>query len=147
MRKLDCCRVADQRKTVREVLVGVSLPGRRTGAIMLVDGEGKLSGIFTDSDLARLFEQRRDPQLDIPISRVMTAGPLSVQLGALVADAVDTIAQRKISELPVVDAAGRPAGLIDITDVVGLLPKEEPLVDEGGRSPGGGPRLYSSRSA
>ncbi len=131
MRKLDCCRVAEQRKTVREVLVSVSLPGRRTGAIMLVDSRGELSGIFTDSDLARLFEQRRDPQLDIPISRVMTPGPLSVRLGTLVSEAVDTMARRKISELPVVDAAGRPAGLIDITDVVGLLPKEEQLVDDG----------------
>ena len=35
------------------------------------------------------------------------------------------MAQRKISELPVVDAAGRPLGLIDITDVVGLLPRED----------------------
>ena len=125
MRRLESCRVASEEKTVREVLVTVSLPGRRTGAIMLVDSQGKLSGIFTDSDLARLFEQRRDPQLDIPISRVMTAGPLTVRLGMLVSEAVDTMAARKISELPVVDAAGRPAGLIDITDVVGLLPKED----------------------
>ncbi len=131
MRGLDCCRVADQGRTVREVLVNVSLPGRRTGAIMLVDGAGMLSGIFTDSDLARLFEQRRDPQLDVPIRSVMTAGPLSARLGTLVTDAVDTMARRKISELPVVDAAGRPAGLIDITDVVGLMPKEESLVEEG----------------
>ena len=28
--------------------------------------------------------------------------------------------QRKISELPVVDTADRPVGLIDITDVLGL---------------------------
>jgi arabinose-5-phosphate isomerase len=41
-------------------------------------------------------------------------------------DAVTLMAQRKISELPVVDADGRPAGLIDVTDVVGLLPREEP---------------------
>jgi arabinose-5-phosphate isomerase len=130
MRSLESCRVADERKTVREVLVKASLPGRRTGALMLVDAEGKLSGIFTDSDLAKLFEQRRDPQLDIPISRVMTAGPLSVRLGTLVTDAVDAMAGRKISELPVVDADGRPAGLIDITDVVGLLPKEEQIVND-----------------
>ncbi len=33
---------------------------------MLVDGDGRLSGIFTDSDLARLFEHRRDAELDRP---------------------------------------------------------------------------------
>jgi arabinose-5-phosphate isomerase len=40
-------------------------------------------------------------------------------------DAVEVIKQRKISELPVVDAAGCPAGLLDITDLIGLIPKEE----------------------
>ena len=44
-----------------------SVPGRRTGATMLV-AAGRLSGIFTDSDLARLFEQRRDENLDGPIA-------------------------------------------------------------------------------
>ena len=56
MRPLEQCRVAGDQQTVREVLVRVSVPGRRTGATMLVDAEGRLSGIFTDSDLARFFE-------------------------------------------------------------------------------------------
>ena len=37
--------------------------------------------------------------------------------------AVEIMAERKISELPVVDPAGHPVGLIDITDVVALLPE------------------------
>jgi arabinose-5-phosphate isomerase len=124
MRPLDQCRVSDETRTVREVLVGSSLPGRRTGATMLVDLEGKLSGIFTDSDLARLFENRRDSDLDQPIRHVMTKKPLRVETGSMMLDAVAIMAGRKISELPVVDADGRPVGLIDITDVVALLPKE-----------------------
>jgi len=32
--------------------------------------------------------------------------------------------QYKISELPVVDADHRPVGLLDITDLIGLLPAE-----------------------
>jgi len=100
------------------------VPGRRTGATMLLDADGKLSGIFTDSDLARLFEQHRDQSLDQPIRQVMTANPLRVVVGTMMTDAVTIMAQRKISELPVVDADARPVGLIDITDVVALLPKE-----------------------
>ena len=69
MRPLEQCRVAPEGQTVREVLVRVSVPGRRTGATMLVDAEGKLSGIFTDSDLARLFEQRRDREPGRPDPR------------------------------------------------------------------------------
>ena len=44
----------------REVFGQARRRGRRTGAVMFTDADGKLRGIFTDSDLARLFEQRRD---------------------------------------------------------------------------------------
>ena len=137
LRPLEQCRVAGDDKTVREVLVSVSRPGRRTGAIMLVDPDGRLSGIFTDSDLARLFERRCDACLDGPIREVMTPRPLTVGSGLMMVEAVEIMARRKISELPVVDAQGRPVGLIDITDVVGVLPREaiegeaETLPDEG----------------
>jgi CBS domain-containing protein len=49
----------------------------------------------------------------------------------MMVDAVVVMAERKISELPVVDAEGKPVGLIDITDVVALLPKEAPPDDAG----------------
>ncbi|MEN6404990.1 MAG: KpsF/GutQ family sugar-phosphate isomerase [Thermoguttaceae bacterium] len=124
MRPLDQCRVADQGQTVREVLVAARRPGRRTGATMLVDAAGRLAGIFTDSDLARLFERHRDAELDGPVARVMTEKPLRVTSGAMMVEAVSLMAARKISELPVVDADGKPVGLIDITDVVALLPRE-----------------------
>lgn len=117
MRGLADCRVVDEFSTVREVLVRSSLPGRRTGAIMVTDDQGRLSGIFTDSDLVRLFERRRDMALDGPIGDVMTRQPCKVPLGSMLSDALAIMAERKISELPVVDAMLRPVGLVDITDV------------------------------
>lgn len=119
MRPLSECRVAPQTQSVREVLVGSSRPGRRTGAIMLVDAAGMLTGLFTDSDLARMLERNQDAALDAPIEQVMTRQPTTVRLGTRFKQAVATLAARKISELPVVDAANRPIGLLDITDVVG----------------------------
>jgi len=124
MRPREQCRVADESLSVRDVFVRVSVRGRRSGAIMLIDAGGRLSGIFTDSDLARLFERRSDPELDVPIRQLMTVRPVTIRAGALVAEAVELMAGRKISELPVVDAAGCPVGMIDITDLVGMLPKE-----------------------
>jgi arabinose-5-phosphate isomerase len=125
MRPLAQCRLAREAATVREVFVGLSVPGRRSGAIMLVDDAGRLSGIFTDSDLARLFERRREAELDGPMRNVMTPRPTAVTAGAAMADAVQRMAHRKISELPVVDGDGKPVGLIDVTDVLGLLPRDE----------------------
>jgi arabinose-5-phosphate isomerase len=125
MRPLQDCRVAADRLTVREVFVHLSRPGRRTGAIMLVDADGRLSGIFTDSDLARLFEANCDAAFDQPVRQVMTANPAKVEQGTRLPEAVEILRTKKISELPVVDEQNHPVGLIDITDVMSLLPAEK----------------------
>jgi arabinose-5-phosphate isomerase len=126
MRPLSDCRLALESQDVRQVFAERGSQGRRTGAIMLCDARGRLSGIFTDSDLARLFENHRDAALDRPIREVMTSSPCTVPQGSMMVDAVAIMAERKISELPVIDAAGRPQGLIDITDVVGMFPEAGP---------------------
>jgi arabinose-5-phosphate isomerase len=125
MRRGADLRLASAHETVRDVFAQVHRRGRRTGAIMLVDTAGRLCGLFTDSDLARLFEQRRDSALDRSIAEVMTPNPLTVRQGSRVLDAVEILRRHRISELPVVDASERPIGLLDITDVIGLLPPEE----------------------
>ncbi|MCA9271371.1 MAG: KpsF/GutQ family sugar-phosphate isomerase, partial [Planctomycetales bacterium] len=70
MRPLDQCRVADDRHLVRDVFIEATRPGRRTGAILLIDSERRLSGVFTDSDLARLLEHKLDAAIDGPIRDV-----------------------------------------------------------------------------
>lgn len=125
MRPLAECRIAAENVSVREALSCGSRPGRRTGAVMLTDAAGKLTGIFTDSDLVKLLEQHREHALDSPICAVMTRQPSTVVASARMAEAVSLLARRKISELPVIDSTGRPIGLIDITDIAGLLPEFE----------------------
>lgn len=132
MRPLTACRLAQSSATVREVIVACTKPGRRTGAIMLTDEHGTLRGLFTDSDLARLFEHDDLSALDRPISHRMTTNPLTVEPEAMLSDAQRIMAERKISELPVIDPRGKPVGLLDITDMVGLLPPaDEPRPGEG----------------
>ena len=121
MRPLDACRVASQGVTIREAMVMASKNGRRTGAIMLTGKLGKLTGLFTDSDLARLLETRNDLALDEPISNRMTADPVTIRRGLLFSEAVAVMSHRRISELPVVDDSDRPIGLVDITDVAAML--------------------------
>jgi arabinose-5-phosphate isomerase len=118
-------RLADANRTVRDVFAQVQRQGRRTGAVMLTGADGRLAGLFTDSDLARLFELRRDDALDRPIREVMTLAPITIKVGMRLADALETMRLRKISELPVVDVAGKPVGLLDVTDLIGLVSREE----------------------
>ncbi|MDB5308697.1 MAG: KpsF/GutQ family sugar-phosphate isomerase [Gemmataceae bacterium] len=117
-------RLAPAGETVRAVYTRVRHQGRRTGAIMLTDEAGRLAGLFTDSDLARLFENRADAALDEPIERVMTKTPVVTRPAARMAEALDLLRTKKISELPVVDGDGRPVGMLDITDLIGLEPPE-----------------------
>jgi arabinose-5-phosphate isomerase len=121
MRPLAECRLASHNHSIRQVLIHVGRPGRRTGAIMLVDHEGKLVGIFTDSDLARMLESAPEAQLDRPVSEVMTRSFQTITQGRYLADAMRLLAQMKISELPVVSEDGRPLGIIDITDVMSVM--------------------------
>ena len=123
MRPLSMCRTARPEETVRAVF-SQPLPSRRTGAVMIIDDAGMLAGIFTDSDLARLFERRNDAAIDGPIQGVMTVRPTTVAAGTRLRDAVAVLESRRLSELPVVDGSGRPLGLLDIVDLVGLVPAE-----------------------
>lgn len=118
MRPLAECRVASESHSIRDVFVMASRPGRRTGAIILTDQDGRLTGIFTDSDLAKLLETKRDAALDAPIAALMTKNPTTVVVGTRMRHAIEILGERKISELPVVNDQGKPVGLIDITDVV-----------------------------
>ncbi len=118
-------RLASADATVRSVFAQAAHRGRRTGAVMLTDADGRLTGFFTDSDLAKLFEHGLDAALDRPISAVMTRNPITVAVGTRVAEAVEILSRYKISELPVVNAQGEPAGLLDITDLIGLVPAED----------------------
>jgi len=123
MRSLSQCRTAPAAESVRGVF-SRPLPARRTGAVMILDDSGRLAGIFTDSDLARLFERRNDAAIDGPIGEVMTARPTTIQAGTRLREAVELLEARRLSELPVVDPEGRPLGLLDVVDLVGMVPPE-----------------------
>jgi len=112
-------RMAKASDSVREVFAQARHQGRRTGAVMLVDADGKLAGLYTDSDLARLFERRAYDCFDASVSAVMTKSPLTIHYGARMEDAVSLMRLHKISELPVIDDDGKPVGLLDVTDLIG----------------------------
>jgi arabinose-5-phosphate isomerase len=105
--------------SVREALARDKPSGRRAGALMLVNEQGVLAGIFTDADLRRRLLQFAD-LLDRPVAAVMTAHPKRIRRDALASEALALLNQYRIDELPVVDEADKPVGLIDVQDVLAL---------------------------
>jgi arabinose-5-phosphate isomerase len=112
--------LASDHLTVAQVLRQVSNIKRRSGAVVLVDAKGKLSGIFSDGDLRRLVTDDDGTALSRPIGQVMTRSPKRIPENALASEAMAVMRQHRIDELPVVDDQDRPVGLIDVQDLVVL---------------------------
>jgi arabinose-5-phosphate isomerase len=109
--------VASDQLTVGKVLHEVSHIKRRSGAVILTNAAGKLSGIFSDGDLRRLVTDNDGTALERPIAEVMTAKPKRISENALASEAMAILRQYRIDELPVVDDQDRPVGLIDVQDL------------------------------
>ena len=110
--------VARDTARLAEALAALRSMRRRSGAICLVDGRGRLTGIFTDADLRRLLENGRTDALGRPIREVMTHKPKCVRAGDTAAEAIAIINRYFIEELPVVDRRGRLVGLVDVQDLL-----------------------------
>jgi arabinose-5-phosphate isomerase len=90
------------------------------GAVLIRGADGLLIGIVTDGDLRRALRRLGKDLLDGCAADIMTPRPLVVRDDARAADCVALMEDRpsQISVLPVVDAQGRPAGIVRIHDLV-----------------------------
>jgi arabinose-5-phosphate isomerase len=94
---------------------------RRSGAMLLVDRAGRLSGILTDADIRRLLVAHRGGDvLAEPVAALMIRNPKRIRLGELASKAVAILNEHRIDELPVVDDGDRPVGVIDVQDLLGI---------------------------
>lgn len=112
--------------SVREAL-RIAGGGRRAGAIILTDSDGRLSGLFTDGDLRRLVNGADDPAtaLDGPIAAGMTRSPKHLLTTDLVRDAVRLVRELRVDEIPVVGPDGAPVGLVDVQDLIAMKVVQE----------------------
>ncbi|MHB1845392.1 MAG: KpsF/GutQ family sugar-phosphate isomerase [Deltaproteobacteria bacterium] len=110
--------VSEQAPLSKAISVMTRTPGR-PGATSVVDRRGKLVGIFTDGDLRRLVEDGQG-DFTVPVGSVCGHQPRTVRPEQLVRDAADLLKTSRVDQLPVIDEDGRPVGLLDVQDVLGL---------------------------
>jgi arabinose-5-phosphate isomerase len=115
MRKGVSHPVVHEDKKVSEVLVKITQS--RAGSASVVNKKGILVGIFTDGDLRRHLEVDSNLALRL-VKEVMTKNPVCVKTEMLAAEAMRILKERRIDELPVIDAQKKPVGLLDVQDLL-----------------------------
>ncbi|MCX6359080.1 MAG: KpsF/GutQ family sugar-phosphate isomerase [Armatimonadetes bacterium] len=117
MRSGDQMAVTGQNVLLRDALFAITRA--HAGAAFLIDDEGKLTGLLTDGDVRRVILADRDA-LDRPAHTIMNRSPLTIAGNILAADALSILQEspKRPGEAPVIDAAGRPVGLLMIKDLL-----------------------------
>lgn len=106
--------IASAALTVKEALL---VMGRaKAGSVSVINGRGRLVGVFTDGDLRRHLASG-DDVLSEPLGRVMTRNPICIREDALGAEALKIFNERNIDDLIVVNAKKEPIGLVDSQDL------------------------------
>jgi len=115
MRTGDRLPVAPDSVTTQDAILRMTKA--KSGSIALVNQKtGRLTGILTDGDFRRSALTGPD-FLRQPVASFMTRGPKTIRDDALGVDALRLFEAHKIDDLIVVDARGRPVGLIDGQDL------------------------------
>jgi arabinose-5-phosphate isomerase len=88
----------------------------RMGMTTVLDGHGRVIGIFTDGDLRRSLEKGVDLRL-AAITDVMTRGPRTIGPDKLAAEAVEIMERFKVNQLVVVDEDQKLLGALNMHDL------------------------------
>ena len=104
--------VAEDRR-VRDVIVPLA---HMRGTVPVTDDLGRLTGVVTAGDLARLME-RTDNFLRLPVTRCMTRSPRTAVPDELAAGAVKRMQDHGVMALPVLDD-DRLVGIVHLHDLL-----------------------------
>jgi len=87
------------------------------GITTVVDDAGRLAGVLTDGDLRRLMERHKGATLELSAGECMTKTPVTIGPRELASEALNLMERRKILAVAVVDANGKPVGVVHLHDL------------------------------
>lgn len=116
MRTGDRLALCSPEATVRDALFTITRA--QSGCVFAVDAEGRFAGLLTDGDIRRLLLRDRDA-LEHPVAESLNHSPRTSHPERLVSEALQVMEQHPpCGELPVLDAEGRPVGVLNLKDVL-----------------------------
>ena len=89
----------------------------RAGAVVVVEADSTLAGIFTQGDFARAFQSGGTGIGDEAVGLHMTQNPKHVHRDKLVGEVLRLLEEHRIDDLVVVDESRVPVGMIDTQDL------------------------------
>jgi len=118
----DVMHAGDDAPRVREDAmlsdVLLEMSRKRLGMTAVVDGDGRLLGLYTDGDLRRTLADARIDVRSTRIVDVMTRTPVTIDADALAVEAARLMEMHKITQLLVVDGERRVVGALNIHDLL-----------------------------
>ncbi|MEM6673109.1 MAG: CBS domain-containing protein [Planctomycetota bacterium] len=100
--------------SIREA--AATMKERGIGSLVVIDGDGNVSGIVTDRDLClRAVRWDRDPD-ETPVSKAMTTDVRTLSADSTRDDQIGLMRRMGVRRVPLVDGTGKPVGLISVDD-------------------------------
>jgi arabinose-5-phosphate isomerase len=92
------------------------MSSKRLGMTVVVDEDGRLSGVFTDGDLRRLMSRTADV-LTLIAGDVMMPNPITIRRDLLAVEALRKMETHKITSIIVTDDRGTVEGVVHLHDL------------------------------
>jgi CBS domain-containing protein len=102
--------------SVREAVA--SMMAMRRAAVLVVDTDGRLAGIFTERDVLTRVVGRGLGPLATQVGQVMTRDPEALSISDRVAYAVNRMSVAGYRTIPLVDADRRPVGVVTVNHFI-----------------------------
>ncbi len=93
------------------------LSTHRIGALVVLDGDGRLVGILSERDIVRTMADVGSTVLQLPVAQVMTRNVSTCDVNDSISSVMDRMTKGKFRHMPVLDN-DRLAGLVSIGDAL-----------------------------
>ncbi|MGD9968798.1 MAG: CBS domain-containing protein [Hyphomonadaceae bacterium] len=93
------------------------LDEKRVGALVVIDAEGAIVGVFSERDLVREIARNGARALSGPVGSAMSREVITAHAGETIDDCLARMTDRRVRHLPVLEEV-RLIGIVSIGDLV-----------------------------
>ena len=94
---------------------------RAIGSVLVVDSHEHLIGVLTEFDLQREIACELEDLSKVPVADIMTPDPISLAMRSPVVGAIEEMANRGFSHIPLLGETGRPVAVASFRDVAAYM--------------------------